>query len=119
MRKQIIGLDFKRFYADPQFWPEDGDTYHDDTMLLVDGEAVVDIEPEKISDQAVVEIQSGWVDAIPDEISAGKVDMSLADYYALWQKRNSIQIRLIFECSEEVRDQVVAAAVAAGAKQVV
>lgn len=119
MVSQIIGRDFKRFYADPQFWPEGSDIYHDDTVLLVDGHATQDIDPDKISDVAIVQIESGWVEAIPLDISSGKGDMSLADYYALWHKRNAVESRLVFECSVEDRERVIAAALAAGAKQVV
>jgi len=75
MVDQIVGRDFKRFYADQVFWPEDGDTYHDDTLRKIDGKAMSDVDPEQISDAAVVKIESGWVDAIPVDVGAGKVDM--------------------------------------------
>jgi hypothetical protein len=119
MVTQLTGLEFKAFYADAIFWPESGETYHDDTLLLVDGEPVGEIDPEKINDASIVQIESGWVDEIPAELGGGKTDMSLADYFALWLTRNRPSTRLVFECHADYQDRVIAAAVAAGARLIV
>lgn len=115
MATQIIGRDFKSFYADRDFWPENGETYHDDIMLLVDGRAMGEIDTDLIGDASIIQIESGWVDAIPAQVGRGKVDMSLSDYYELWRALNAAGTRLMFECSPDVREKVVAAAIAAGA----
>lgn len=115
MANQYTGLDFKRFYADPAFWPGDGETYHDDTLLLVDGQAVTNIDPDKIPDASIVQVESGWVEQIPPGAAGGKSDMSLEGYMSLWMERHDALGRVVFECPNERRDRVIAAAITAGA----
>lgn len=38
MTTKTTGAEIKRFYADPEFWPEDGgDTWHEEELITIDG----------------------------------------------------------------------------------
>ena len=108
------GLEFKRFYLDSTYWPEDGNTYHDDVLLHVDGrDFPQDKDPADIADSAVVEIRSGWVADIPQNIENGADEMSLEDYFLHWLARQSTATFAV-ECPHGLRDAIVQAITAAG-----
>jgi hypothetical protein len=114
MTTTTTGLEFKRFYLDSNFWPETGNTYHDDVLLHVNGRDLSDDEdPRNIVDEAVVEIRSGWVADIPADAPGGADEMSLEDYFMLWQKQQSTTT-LVVECPRDHLEQVTLAVKAAG-----
>jgi len=107
----VSGLEFKRFYADPAFWPEG--TWHDDTVLVVDGRTLPDDDdPAGVADTATVELCSGFVCEIPAGLGVGD-DMALADYFLLWRKQQTT-VTLVVECLREKVDSIKAVVVEAG-----
>lgn len=113
MATKTTGAEFKRFYNDKQFWPDDGgDTYHDDAVLKVDGEYQEDgIDTDTLADTAVVTIEGGFVCG---PALAGK-EPSLEAYFKRWRKGQTIALFLV-ECDTQVIDAVKAAIRAAGGR---
>lgn len=116
MTTTTTGLEFKRFYSDRTFWQQGGETYHDDTLFVVDGRPLQDDEdPADIPDRAILEIRSGFVIGIPKGVAGGVEEMDLGEYFLLWQKTQST-VTLVLECPRDALDQVIALATRAGAK---
>jgi len=114
MTTQTTGLEFKRFYLDGKYWPENGHTLFDDVLLLVDGRALSsEQEPRDIADAALVEIHSGWVDNIPADVANGESNMSLEDYFLDWQKGQTTGT-LVVECPRDHLWRVILAVKEAG-----
>jgi len=113
MTTKTTGAELKRFYADPEFWPEDnGDTWHDDEVITVDG---TPMDHEKgiagIPDTSVVAVSGGIV--YSPEWDGN--EPSFEAYFKRWKKKQST-VSLIVECDVTKRDAVVAAIRAAGGK---
>lgn len=85
----ITGLEFKKFYSEDAFWG--GDTYHDDILIKdATGQSWSDSDDlHKIPEDAVLTIESGWVQEINPGLTGGQTDMSLVDFYALWKRKQS------------------------------
>lgn len=114
MTSKTTGLEFKRFYLDGKYWPENGHTCLDDVLLHVDGRALSsDEDPRNIADAAVVEIHSGWVDNIPAAVANGESNMSLEDYFLDWQKGQTTAT-LVVECPHDHLWRVILAVKEAG-----
>ncbi|WP_126223438.1 hypothetical protein [Burkholderia ambifaria] len=114
MTTTMTGLEFKRFYRDGKYWPESGHTLLDDDLLLVDGRAFPSgQEPGEISDAAVVEIHSGWVDNIPANVANGESNMSLEDYFLDWLTGQTTAT-LVVECPRDHLWRVILAVKEAG-----
>lgn len=77
----MSGSEFKAYYDDQEAWP-DG-SYHDDTVILIDGKATESVEADKLAPDAVVEIQSGMV-FLPD----GR-DVDFVDHAEKWRAKQS------------------------------
>lgn len=115
------GREFKRFYTDPTFWPDGGDTWHDETLIRADGTALSDgDDPCQVPDTCLVEIEAGWVVGIPQNAIAKQLkgievpeEMSLMDYYQLWHKQQTT-VTMVVECGRNQVDAVIAAVTAAG-----
>lgn len=71
------GAIWNLFYSDKTAWP-DG-TYHDDTLLAVNGKENPDGELERLPLDATVEIRCGYV-MFPDGTAA-----DLGEHFAKWQ----------------------------------
>lgn len=107
----VSGLEFKRFYADPAFWPEG--TWHDDTVLVVDGRTLPhDEDPAGVADASTVELGGGFVCEIPAGLGVGD-DMALKDYFLLWRKQQTT-VTLVVDCPRERLDSIMAAVAHAG-----
>lgn len=74
---RTTGAIWNLFYADKTAWP-DG-SYHDDTLLTINGKEDPDAELEKLPLDATVEIRCGFV-MLPD----GR-DADLGDHFTKWQ----------------------------------
>lgn len=113
MATKTTGAEIKRFYRDPEFWPEDGgDTYHDDEVVTVDGTPMNEDQGiEGIPDAAVVTISGGIV--FSKKWDGG--EPSFETYFRRWKKKQST-VSFIVECDASKRDAVVAAVKAAGGK---
>ena len=62
MAVKTNGAEFKRFYNDTTFWPEDqGDTYHKNEVLIINGQKVEDLELSAIADTDALTLSGGVV----------------------------------------------------------
>lgn len=113
MATKTSGAEIKRFYCDPEFWPEDGDdTYHDDEEIIVDGKPMdTDQEIQNIPDSAVVTIAGGIVFSKKWDGD----EPSFETYFKRWKKKQST-VSVIVECDVSKRDSVVAVVKAAGGR---
>lgn len=117
MTTKTTGAEFKRFYSDPEYWPEtekDGQDgpWHEDEIIEVDGQARgPDAELSDIADTAAVRIDGGAVYG-----SRFKGDgPSLETYFKRWRKAQTT-CTLVIECDIGKRDEIVAALKKLGAK---
>lgn len=113
MAAKTSGAEIKRFYNDPEFWPEDdGDTYHDDEVITVDGKPMdAGHGIEGIPDSAVVTIAGGMVFSKKWDGD----EPSFETYFKRWKKKQAT-VSVIVECDVSKRDAVIAAIKAAGGK---
>lgn len=113
MATKTSGAEIKRFYNDPEFWPEDdGDTYHDDEEIAVDGKPMdAGHGIEDIPDSAVVTIAGGMVFSKKWDGD----EPSFETYFKRWKKKQAT-VSVIVECDVSKRDAVIAAIKAAGGK---
>ena len=107
MTVKTTGADFKRFYADSEFWPEGA--WHEDDEILADGEEA-DILDE-IPGSAVVSITGGVVLGIEDK------EPSLESWFRAWRKKQTTN-SFVVECEIVDKAEVIAAIIAAGGKVV-
>ena len=98
---RTTGIEWNRFYNDKDVWK--GGTYHDDTVLLVDGQQVDDFEDIPVN--ATVKIEAGYV--VIDGIDSEKAP-SLESVFKAWRKRQNT-CTICVECPKDKRDAVVAA----------
>lgn len=103
------GAEFKRFYNDPQYWPEGA--WHEDAMVVVDGaEAGAEFDLDAIADTAKVAIHAGVV-FMPERDDP----VSLETQFKRWRKEQSIRT-LMVDVDVGKLDAVMAAIKAAGGK---
>lgn len=74
---KTTGAVWNLFYADKTAWPEG--SYHDDTLLAINGKEDPDGELEKLPLDATVEIRCGYV-RFPDDS-----DADLGEHFTKWQ----------------------------------
>lgn len=103
MTVKTTGADFKRFYADSEFWPEGA--WHEEDEILADGEET-DILDD-IPCNAVVSITGGIVFGIE-----GK-EPSLESWFRAWRKKQTTT-SFVVECEVVNKAEVIAAIIAAG-----
>lgn len=111
MPTKTTGAEFKRFYDDKQFWPDDADTYHEEEVVMVNGKDHGDNGYENIPDDAVVTLSHGIV----FNAQQGSDEPSFETYFKRWRKLQSTT-SLIVECDIANRDVVVAAIRSAGGR---
>ena len=99
MTVKTTGAEFKRFYNDKEFWPEGAatgeETWHEDEVVLVDGE-VWDVEFEEIPDEARVTVQYGAV----YNAMFGSSETSFESYFRRWKKKQDT-VSFVVECKNE------------------
>lgn len=110
MAIKTTGAEWKKFYTDPDFWP-DG-TWHDDEEITVNGDvADADDNLEMIDDSAAVTVAGGVV-----FIHEGDDDgPTLEAYFKRWRKKQTT-VFLSVEVSKDKVDAVAAAIAHAGGK---
>ena len=109
MAVKTTGAEFKRFYEDPVFWPED--TWHEDTVITVDDNECEDIEVEAINDSSIVVIEGGVLMG-PQWEHEGP---SLETYFKRWRKQQTTSTFLV-QCDNAKLDAIKAAIKAAGGR---
>lgn len=116
MATKASGIEFKRFYNDPQYWPAVGDTYHEDVVFIVNGQELSDErDPGSVADADVVSIDGGIVMHSPF-YDAGK-EPSMESYFKRWRREQNTIIVAV-ECDRKDLEAVQAAIKAAGGKVV-
>lgn len=96
MTVKTFGVEFKRFYSDQKYWPDKGDTYHDDVIYRVNGEEVDgDFDMTKVEDTASIEIEGGIVMNSP--FYSKDNEPSLETYFRRWKKEQTTAYFLV-EC---------------------
>lgn len=78
---KTTGAIWNLFYADKAAWPEG--SFHDDTLLAINGKEDPDGELEKLPLDSTVEIRCGYV-MFPDG-----TDADLGEHFAKWQAEQS------------------------------
>lgn len=115
MPTKTTGAEFKRFYNDESFWPnDDGATFHDEGVITIDGvvyEYGLDPDNDPIPDDAEVIIEGGTVYG-PNWDGD---EPSLETYFKRWKKKQNTASFLV-ECDQSVLDAVKAAIKAAGGR---
>lgn len=112
MAVKTTGAEFKRFYFDPEFWPEGEEYWHEDDTITFDGEVVDSIDTDALADDAKVTIEGGTVFGPKWEDGAGP---SLDAYFRRWKKKQAT-VSFLVECNTEKAEAVKAAIRAAGGK---
>lgn len=107
------GAEFKRFYRDPAYWPEDGgDTWHEDVVFSVDGKQISDeYNMSDVPDAAKVSIDGGLVFSP----KFNNNEPSFETYFKRWRKAQTTQI-LMIEADQKNIEAIKAAIKAAGGK---
>lgn len=111
MSTKITGAEFKRFYADPVFWPTGA--YHDDVVVTING--VMDNESDllTIDDASVVVIDGGFVLDLPGAYFHNST--SFESHFKRWKKLQNTGFLLV-EAPKDKIEAVKAAIKAAGGK---
>ena len=109
MSVKTTGFEFKRFYFDPEWWP-DG-TWHDEEEVTIDGK-VADGETDlgEVSDNSIMVIQRGVVFS-----RTGKDLGSLEDHFKRWRKKQ-VTVSFVVEVHRDKEVAVREAIRAAGGK---
>lgn len=108
MAKKTTGAEWKRFYNDDEFWP--GDTYHDDTLVEVNGKIDEDADLGAVQDSDIIVIREGYVFS-----ANGEGIRSLASHFSRWQKQQSTA-RVVVEVPKDQLDALKAQLASFGAK---
>ena len=115
MAVKTTGVEFKRFYADAEYWPEGEDyVWHDEALILVNGAEMESEEGvDAIPDDAVVRIEGGLVFGPK---WAGN-EPTLETYFRRWRKQQST-VSFLVACDVSKRAAIEAAILAAGGRLV-
>lgn len=112
MAVKTTGAEFKRFYNDQSYWPEDGKTWHEDEVVTVNGDVKHPHEElAAVADDAAVVVEGGivfgpqWNDNEP----------SFEGYFKRWRKQQTT-VSFLVECDASKLEAVKAAVKAAGGK---
>src|SRR5690349_3170348 len=111
MTTKTTGAEFKRFYNDEAFWPQDdGNTWHEDETLTVNGVEHQDgIDTDTLPDDATVTIDGGIVFGPQWDGN----EPSFEAYFKRWRKQQST-VSFLVECDAAQLDAVKAALKAVG-----
>lgn len=78
---RTTGAIWSLFYADKKAWPEG--SYHDDTLVAINGKESPDIDLETLPLDATIEIRSGYV-MLPDGS-----DVDLCEHFNNWESEQA------------------------------
>lgn len=108
MAVKMTGAEFKEFYSDEEFWPED--SWHEDAYMSVDGIEFPDgIDVDELSDTSVVELSGGFVVGLKGE------EPALDTYFRRWRKKQNTTT-FVVKCDKSIVDAVKSAIKHAGGK---
>jgi hypothetical protein len=106
---KTTGAEFWRFYEDKNYWP--AGSWHDDTLILVNGTEVDDYTREHIPDDAKLVIDGGIV-YLDEE---GRDDAPFESFFRKWRKAQST-VTIAVDCPKDKLDVIKAAIRAAGGR---
>lgn len=111
MTVKTNGAEWKRFYSDPEFWPE-GVTYADET-ITVNGNVIdgCDDPDVLIDDSFIITITDGVVFLHEDDVDGP----TLEAYFKRWRKKQTTAY-LVVEVSKEKVETVIQSIQQAGGK---
>lgn len=111
MSTKTTGAEFKRFYNDDAWWPQDdGNTYHDDELVLINGSEWED-GYEYVPDAAKVTIDGGMVFGPQWDGN----EPSFEVYFKRWKKEHNTEFFNV-EAPKDKVEAIKAAIKAAGGK---
>jgi hypothetical protein len=97
MTIKLSGKDFKKFYTDKEYWPED--MWHESETVTVEGvELEESYDYTEIADDAVVRVTGGVVQR--DSAFDKDESMTFERFLKIWIKRQS-RVRLIVEVHKD------------------
>lgn len=113
MSTKTTGAELKRFYADQEFWPGNGDVYHEDESITVDGaDLQYHIDIGQIPDDAKVTVAHGCIIGLSDGD-----EPSFEAYFKRWRKKQTTA-SFVVECGIDKREALAALIKANGGKVV-
>ena len=117
MATKTTGAELKKFYTDPSFWTEDGNTWHEEEELVVDGVPVSDEGHDilNIPDNAQVTVSGGSV--YNDSLWPCEKAPSFETYFKRWRKNQTTKF-LSIEVPNNLLEKVIEAIKLAGGKVV-
>lgn len=110
MTTKTTGAEWKRFYSDKEFWPDEW--WHDDEVITVNGKNAhdFDIELTEVLDSDVMTVSAGVVyDAMSNE------GPSLEGHFKSWRKKQTT-VFFTVEAPKEKADAVKSAITSSGGK---
>ena len=114
MATKTTGVEFKRFYSDIKYWPEKGDTYHEDVAYKVNGQDLPDDQdPGNVADGDEVTIEGGIVMNSP--LYKEGSEPSVEAYFKRWKKEQTTTT-FVVECDLTKIESIQAAINAAGGR---
>lgn len=103
MTAKTTGAELKRFYADKEFWPDNGDLYHEDECITVDGADLPShVGIDQIPDGANVTVAHGCIVGLSDGD-----EPSFEAYFKRWRKKQTTA-SFVVECDIDKREALVA-----------
>ena len=113
MTAKTTGAELKRFYADKEFWPDNGDVYHEDECITVDGADLPGyVGIGQIPDGANVTVARGRIIGLSDGD-----EHSFEAYFKRWRKEQTTA-SFVVECHIDKREALVTLVKANGGKVV-
>lgn len=113
MSVKTTGLEFKAFYNDKAFWPEeteDSYVYYEDVEISINGVDDDDFHIETIQDSDVIVLDGGCVFGLP-----GDKEMSFEGYFKKWRKAQK-ETSFVVTCGKDDVERIKAMIKAAGGK---
>lgn len=109
MTVKTTGAEFKSFYSDPFYWPEDA--YHEDAEIMVDGVEDDGGDLSLIADISQVTITGGAV----LNVTCQGDSPSLEVYFKRWRKEQNTDT-FIVTCDKEKTEAIKSAIASNGGK---
>jgi len=109
---KITGAEWKAFYGDKTYWPEENGFCHDDVLIHLDGEPSDQMMayPYSIPNTSLLEIECGYIMS-----RSGDYVTSLEAYVEKWKKEQTVAC-FVVECDKDKLQSVQVAIKAAGGK---
>lgn len=108
MATKTSGKELKAFYADASFWKEG--VWHEDEEILVNGQAVEDLEIANLNDTDEISIAGGYIFGPDWTHTEGP---SFESFFRRWKKQQTT-VTFVVQCDLNRADAIKAAIRVAG-----